>query len=538
MANTTLNRLRTPIIKPRTQGGTFYTFGSAMEDIGLNINNTGNKISLSHYILLDIPDMDKFIDVSVRNRYNPSDEHAGDLIFADFFQNAILNMETVVRDQSDYNYSLSKTVSERVFWKWLFKHKPMDAFVNTNDGYIYEKDDSSYQPIAKAFGTIISGSQRTDSYGIYNETFVQIPSSYGQMKVLFKTVNDSNYKEGGEYDGSNGEIIQDVSTYEYDNTVDKKLYSTGISALAQFDDYTDKKYIADSSRSSIEAVLDINELREHYDSSLMTIDDIGFGEVEPNKDSFPFNAILVYYSIFDPAGINVIATNAFGLYILDNATQTSPGVYSFPTLLKKRTTPADAGTSFSFRLNIKPTSAYSGNITVSDNSTSAFTSATDFNDVVKNLSTCVEILKNNARFLSEISTENHDLKKRLAETIDQVNDIKATVNNIRTDASVYSQLAVGSLLAENTVADNSFYNAKNVAAQILNAITVKFDNNNKFSIDINYGSLDTDATRIANKVFNTSINGTTYYNESMLLALLLASRSSSITVKPRNIINS
>ena len=29
-------KTRTPIIKPRKQGGTFYTFASALEDVGLN----------------------------------------------------------------------------------------------------------------------------------------------------------------------------------------------------------------------------------------------------------------------------------------------------------------------------------------------------------------------------------------------------------------------------------------------------------------------------------------------------------------------
>ena len=55
----TNKNLRTPIIKPRTQGGTFYTFGSAMEDIGLNLNSSSNKVELSHYVLLDIPSFGK-----------------------------------------------------------------------------------------------------------------------------------------------------------------------------------------------------------------------------------------------------------------------------------------------------------------------------------------------------------------------------------------------------------------------------------------------------------------------------------------------
>ena len=48
-------KLRTPIIMPRKQGGTFYTFSSAMEDIGLNINESHNCVEISHYVLLDIP---------------------------------------------------------------------------------------------------------------------------------------------------------------------------------------------------------------------------------------------------------------------------------------------------------------------------------------------------------------------------------------------------------------------------------------------------------------------------------------------------
>jgi hypothetical protein len=47
--------LRTPIIMPRKQGGTFYTFGSAMEDIGLNINESHNRDEISNYVLLNIP---------------------------------------------------------------------------------------------------------------------------------------------------------------------------------------------------------------------------------------------------------------------------------------------------------------------------------------------------------------------------------------------------------------------------------------------------------------------------------------------------
>ena len=39
----------------------------------------------------------------------------------DNVQNYVLNFETLLRNQGNYDYSLSSTVTERVFWKWLQK---------------------------------------------------------------------------------------------------------------------------------------------------------------------------------------------------------------------------------------------------------------------------------------------------------------------------------------------------------------------------------------------------------------------------------
>ena len=49
------NRI-TPFVKRmRANGGTIYTFSSAVEDIGLNINERNNVVKISHFALLDIP---------------------------------------------------------------------------------------------------------------------------------------------------------------------------------------------------------------------------------------------------------------------------------------------------------------------------------------------------------------------------------------------------------------------------------------------------------------------------------------------------
>ena len=62
---------KTPkISKMRTSGGTFITFGSATEDIGLNINERNNKVSLSNYVLLNIPDMST--NAGTTKAFNPA----------------------------------------------------------------------------------------------------------------------------------------------------------------------------------------------------------------------------------------------------------------------------------------------------------------------------------------------------------------------------------------------------------------------------------------------------------------------------------
>ena len=181
--------LRTPLIKPRAQGGTFYTFASALEDIGLNINELGNKVMLSHYALLDLPPFDAASMKVTANYsdYNTSDSgNAGKNIFADSFQNYVLNMETVVRNHHLYDFSNAITVSERVFWKWLLNNGLLHLKEDEQNSDYYVEDCSYGDTVVKCFGYINSGAQRSDDYSMYNETFVQVPSSFGRVRILFK----------------------------------------------------------------------------------------------------------------------------------------------------------------------------------------------------------------------------------------------------------------------------------------------------------------------------------------------------------------
>lgn len=542
-------KLRTPIIMPRKQGGTFYTFSSAMEDIGLNINESHNCVEMSHYVLLNIPNFSNnsingypylFLKSELdydSKEYTVDSSTQGDFIFADQFQNYCLNFETVLRNNENYNYASNKTVSERAFWKWLFGSMKNDSNRFITDGdYIYEDKAKS---IAKAFGTISAGSQRTDDSGLYNETFVQIPSSYGQMRVLFKKVIDENYLEKS-YSGTNesrqienideseitskesnnviaftvdldgfpypeyGTIMTERSTGSEFKVVDvnkeknygqligkfigepkeipdsgfltingkEKEYvgskrceqdfikSTGISPYAKSDSAygNTSTYIVNENvdYDKIEVEFDINALRSYYGNDSLTIDDIGMGKtskpkVDDNYGNFEFNAILVYYSIYDANKIKRLATNAYGLYILDGAlkdeveSSKKAGTFYFPRALKKKSySEKDRllykndssrgslyGSSYSFRINVRPSTAYSGDITVNDNSTAGYGMSEDFNDVLRNMSSAITTMKENAKTLYSISQDNKNTNMMVSVAMEKINSIESDISNIK-----------------------------------------------------------------------------------------------------------
>ena len=466
---------RTPIIKPRTQGGTFYTFASALEDVGLNINELKNKVSLSHYVLLNIPAFD-----AIEN-WPDASCNPGDYTFAQNFQNYALNMEAVVRNQKNYNFATSLTVSERVFWKWMQKQGFM-TFTKEDTGYYVDTDGS----VVKGFGMIAAGAQRTDAYGIYNETFVQIPSSYGQTKVLFKPVADKNYyisndEIGFKSDSSDG-YIENINPSEVD---DSGVLHTGISAYAEYDE--GQSYFVNDETEELCAVLSLSELRKYCDDDTVNYDDICMRNVEAfyageESGNFKFNAVLVYYSIYDSTGKNVLATNAYGLLLLNSSEKNTDGQYEFKLLPKNKSDLLNTGNSYSFRLNIKTSSVYNGDVIVQDNSTPAYQMSTDFNETIRNLSVAVEVLRSNANLIASLCNQNNTIKQLVIKSLDQIDDIQKDITALKSGnmrelkvaALVADALAANTLdsslkIGDHGTIDGSVLTYENIVAEKVNA---------------------------------------------------------------------
>jgi hypothetical protein len=206
----------TPFVKRmRTNGGTIYTFSSSVEDIGLNINERNNVVKISHFALLDIPQINEPQNIE-ENRfninaipgafeYNQGSQNIKDgrVLIAESFQNYALNVEANLLNREDYEPTLVRTVTERVFWKWLKESGAIrwSPDISTNGTQYWSEPvdaDGSlgYNSVVKYVGLVSAGNARTDTFGTYNETYVMVPTSHGQTDAYFKITEDENYYHG------------------------------------------------------------------------------------------------------------------------------------------------------------------------------------------------------------------------------------------------------------------------------------------------------------------------------------------------------
>jgi len=494
------NRI-TPFVKRmRTSGGTIYVFSSATEDIGLNINEKNNDVRISHFALLNIPSIQNPSNIN-ENRFNlyaidgaleyanAGDIKDGRVLIAESFQNYALNFEANLLNQATYDATLQRTVSERVFWKWL-KETGAIRWANPSNGYWMEAEDSDgslgYNTVVKYVGLVSAGNVRSDSFGTYNETYIMVPTSHGQMEAYFEQTEDANYYHGmeigglgenilgretwlqphpdglsyrGFYDfvdsstqvGSNPYLLYyDASpgwwyTAEGREPLQKKTYMTDTSAYLTTGIYDVSLKIEGPStvefkRSLVDCmglVLDLNKLRTIYGDPNLTFDSMATGDNAIN-DRFEFNAVLVYYSVYNAVQDTVLATNLLGILFLDAPSGTSQLISGdgilIPSLEKIQSTTGGFGTSYALRLNIKTDNMLddTGAIIV-DDATSDIFEAENWNLAFAELGKAVNILTRNNSVLNYISDQYVTLQSNQTQMLNSLTALQAQVNDIAVD---------------------------------------------------------------------------------------------------------
>lgn len=528
------NKRITPFVKRmRTNGGTIYTFSSAVEDIGLNINERNNVVKISHFALLDIPQINE-PNTLVENRFNVNAiagawEYAqssaslkeGRVLIAESFQNYALNFESVLLSQNDYNASLVRTVSERVFWKWLKETGAIrwdkDTSYNGVQYWAEEIDaDGSlgYNNVVKYIGQVSAGNVRSDTFGTYNETYILVPTSHGQTDAYFKIIEDDNYKHGMQF-GELGENIlgREGYTLPHPDALDYKAYydfvdsSTQVGSIPFYMDYSIgsynpgwwysaeginidssyNAYLTDSSsylttgiynvdlkytdggntfglrRSSIDClslVFDLDELKGIYNDQSLTYDKMAI--TDSVNDAFNFNAALIYYTVYNSTMDQVLGRNLLGFLIIDAPNGNSSDIgfagITIPSLEKIMSGPGGFGTSYSFRLNIK-----TDNITddtqaiIVDQATSDQLYAEDWTQAFDNLNTAVNIMTKNNGVINYMSQQYIDISRTQTQIINDLDELKLVVNDIGQDITGTPNSLALFALGNDPLVDSSVY---------------------------------------------------------------------------------
>lgn len=456
--------IRTPLLRPlRDNGATLYVFPSANEDIGLNLNSRATGVAMSHYALLNLPVMfDK------KNSSGDADPKLESIEIATDLQNYMMNLECTLLNQDSYNYQEYHTVTERAFFHWLKSFEKrynnsklsLERTQNGNDVYYKENKDNKHR-IVQCFGAIDAGNSLSTEFGMFNETYVNIPTSYGNGPVFFKQVQDSaetNYIYGKTYNAGDSEYLQgrknNVDTLKILSDV-KPKYDSGTSY--KLDD-------------AYEIVKDINEIQSacraftnDKNIQINSYDDVNidqktqfsgkYCDITSEPCEFGFNAILLYYSVYDQNDTTktAYAINLFGIVFLDSPSSvqnetkedekqntsdvsTNKSFVKIPSLIKKKSFGGANkanffGNSYSFRVNIKTLSVYDNtDAMIQDNTTMSSINSVDFSDVVSNLNRAIDVMNTNVQSTMAIQDAYMTTLKLTDENKQKLQDLETKLN--------------------------------------------------------------------------------------------------------------
>ncbi len=267
----------------------------------------------------------------------------------------------------------------------------------------YGMTGAKYSRVVQYVGNLDIVNSVKNSTNTYSEVYVYIPTKDGNSPtVLFKNIVDTNYYPDYQWTNNPPNPLNDEYLFgrNYDET-----NPSGLTNLAIFDDdvlgspiasYIDtytgtsyagnwysprdtaNTYFTDSQSSFTDpsnyvinktnGLVDVNYVRSKLDSigidfdpnsyqgiisnpNISTLEE--FNATADSKD-FEFNAVLIYYDVYDPATPSSFATNLYGVLFLDDVNISSGDVF-IPRLDKHRPNPVTKlnGNSYGFKINLK-----------------------------------------------------------------------------------------------------------------------------------------------------------------------------------------
>ena len=356
---------------------------------------------------------------------------------------------------------------------------------------------------------------------MFNETYVNIPTSYGNGPVFFKQVQDSsetNYIYGKTYNAGDSEHLQgrknNVDTLKILSDV-KPKYDSGTSYILN---------------DAYEIVKDINEIQSacraftnDKNIQINSYDDVNidqktqfsgkYCDITSNPCEFGFNAILLYYSVYDQNDTTktAYAINLFGIVFLDSPSSVQNGQAKIPSLIKKKSFGGANkanffGNSYSFRVNIKTLSVYDNtDAMIQDNTTMSSINSVDFSDVVSNLNRAIDVMNTNVQSTMAIQDAYMTTLKLTDENKQKLQELEAKLdgylNGSKTSGIVSQNIRTKIIQPiTDTSIDSSVSDGNNIIKIQLNKQLTDFINTEEYQ-----GSTYTPPIKILNDEYTYNV---------------------------------
>jgi hypothetical protein len=429
---------------------------------------------------------------------------------AESFQNYALNLEALLISRDDYNFENKRTVAERVFFKWIKElgairfqdannlQKNLET-LPTEKRFV-EPDDpnSTYNRIVQYVADIDVVNSIRSADNAYTEIFIHIPTNVGTTPyVLFKSIKDENYfpnqtitnnppdpldieylkgRHFNEihpfglslkafYDKDDGSVNTEITDDPFDpgsllpgnwytELTNNSYFTDDYNSTGEYDVAADQLIrkqlgptIVEYVRNTLDGItidFDLNNYKlaaENQEIQAFT----QFNDYVNNKN-FEYNAILIYYDVFDPNNLDANGnpvdpvTNLYGVLFLDKVEQDGLE-FIIPPITKYMPDPLNGtnGNAFSHKPNLKlDTSVENVLVERSINDYSTF-SMDLFLDVLTQFKQLQTLYNDKLLELNELKTEVEDLKDLLINQTD-FNELNIRLSNLETSVEASQAL--------------------------------------------------------------------------------------------------
>ena len=438
--------MRTPHIqKLKTSGGTLYTFSSANNDLMSMMTNSNVEFSFSKFVCVNLPDLYADVDSDERLEknytfvikypkrdryatvpYDTSTQDGVNDMLARNIQNYILNFESYMLN-IDSTDVFEKSTSEAILFNWLEKVNAIEFGAITDDdkyvsnGLLDLNEDTYYKEIrhtsesteempnddtfVKYLGAIDIINKNDKAGDSYTQLYMHIPSEAGcTPKIIFKDdLTHSKRKDDGTYN-----VRTDSSTTDPGYIIGSRSSSSSvIGSNTAFYDGEDTTAEYDGAYEMDKFIgIDFNA-SDYYDiTSNAKINSINDYNLSADSHAFEFNAILIYYDLYDKSR-NETVTNLYGILFLDNVQwQNEEGVVGYIQRYPKyKTSIIDKynGNSFGIKLDLKIdiNTGTGDSYSISDEST--LTGLNMFSDAMRELQKASSLFMSLEKQYNEIS---------------------------------------------------------------------------------------------------------------------------------------